>query len=92
MDPGLDTLPDDVETLRAMVLAERAELAALETEVEQNEAELLAQIEENKVLAAERIRLGDVVETLTVRIPLIVGAGSMRWWAPVPRDRGRSGG
>jgi transposase len=67
MDPGLDTLPDDVETLRAMVLAERAKLAALETEVEQNEAELLAQIEENKVLAAERIRLGDVVETLTAQ-------------------------
>jgi hypothetical protein len=28
----------------------------------------------------------------SVRIPVIVGAYSTRWWAPVPRDRGRSGG
>jgi hypothetical protein len=26
-----------------------------------------------------------------VRIPVIVGAYSTRWWAPVPRDRGQSG-
>jgi transposase len=26
-----------------------------------------------------------------VRIPVIVGAHSRRWWAPIPRDRGRSG-
>lgn len=26
-----------------------------------------------------------------VRIPVIVGACSTRWWAPIPRDRGRSG-
>ena len=26
-----------------------------------------------------------------VRIPVIVGAYSTRWWAPIPRDRGRRG-
>jgi len=26
-----------------------------------------------------------------VRIPLIVGTHSTRWWAPIPRDRGQSG-
>jgi regulator of replication initiation timing len=63
MDVAADTLSDDVETLKAMLLAERAKLAA----VEEIEAQLLAQIEENKVLQAERIRLGDAVETLTAQ-------------------------
>ena len=27
----------------------------------------------------------------SLRIPLIVGAHSTRWWAPIPRDRGQSG-
>jgi len=48
MDVAADTLSDDVETLKAMLLAERAKLAA----VEEIEAQLLAQIEENKVLQA----------------------------------------
>ena len=74
MDVALETLPDDVETLRAMILAERAKLATVEeieaqlqAQLEENEAQLLTQIEENKTLEAERIRLGDVVETLTAQ-------------------------
>jgi transposase len=63
MDVAADTLPDDVETLKAMILAARAEQAALE----EIEAELEAQIEENKVLRAERIRLGEIVDTLTAQ-------------------------
>jgi len=43
----------------------------------------------------EHVTLKDLVEELRVhmllRIPLIVGAHSTRWWAPIPRDRGRSG-
>ena len=63
MDVAADTLPDDVETLKAMILAARAEQAA----VEEIEAELEAQIEENKLLRAERIRLGEIVDTLTAQ-------------------------
>ncbi len=63
MDVELDTLPDDVETLKAIILAARAEQAALE----EIEAELEAQLEENKLLNAERIRLGEIVETLTAQ-------------------------
>jgi len=63
MDVAADTLPDDAETLKAMILADRAKLAALE----EIETELQAQIEENKVLAAERIRLGEIVDTLTAQ-------------------------
>jgi len=60
MDVAADTLPDDVETLKAMLLAEQAKL-------EEVEAQLQDQIDENKVLAAERIRLGEIVETLTAQ-------------------------
>lgn len=63
MDVAADTLPDDVETLRAMLLAEQAKLATLET----IEAQLQAQLEENQALEAERIRLEGVVETLTAQ-------------------------
>jgi transposase len=63
MDVAPDTLPDDVETLRAMLLDERAKRAT----VEEIEAQLQAQLEENKVLEAERIRLGEIVETLTAQ-------------------------
>lgn len=63
MDVAADTLPDDVETLQAMVLAERAKLATIEA----IEAQLQAQLEENKVLEAERIRLGEIVDTLTAQ-------------------------
>ena len=63
MDVAPDTLPDDVETLKAMLLAERAKLAT----VEEIEAQLQALLEENEVLAAERIRLGEIVETLTAQ-------------------------
>ena len=63
MDVAADTLPNDAETLKAMILADRAKLAALE----EIETELQAQIEENKVLAAERIRLGEIVDTLTAQ-------------------------
>ena len=60
MDAGLDTLPDDVETLRAMLLAERAKLVPLET----LQAQLQAQNEQNKALRAERLRLEDRVAVL----------------------------
>jgi hypothetical protein len=64
MDVASDNLPDDVETLRAMLLAERARPSAAEA----LQAELIAQREENKALQAERIRLG-------VRIPRHRGHG-----------------
>jgi len=60
MDAGLDTLPDDVETLRAMLLAERAKLVPLET----LQAQLQAQNEQNKALRADRLRLEDRVAVL----------------------------
>ncbi len=53
---ALDSLPDDVETLQAMLLVERAK-----------QAELAAQIEENKTLEAERIRLEAEVDRLTAQ-------------------------
>jgi hypothetical protein len=34
----------------------------------------------------------DKTHLVNLRIPLIVGAHSTRWWAPFPRERGRSGG
>jgi hypothetical protein len=85
MDVAADTLPDDVETLKAMILAEQAKLAAatqlaaeaeaaklaaatkLSAEAEATRLELQAQLEENKVLEAERIRLGEIVDTLTAQ-------------------------
>ena len=63
MDTGLDTLPDDVETLHAMLLAERAKLVTADA----LQAQLQAQNEQNKALEAERIRLAGVVETLTAQ-------------------------
>ena len=60
MDAGLDTLPDDVETLRAMLLAERAKLVPAEA----LQAQLQAQNEQNKALRAERLRLEDRVAVL----------------------------
>ena len=63
MDVTLDNLPDDVEALRAMLLAERAKLVTTEA----LEAQLLAQHEENKALKAERIRLEGVVDVLTAQ-------------------------
>src|SRR5260370_27948644 len=70
MDVAADTLPDDVETLKAMILADQAKLAAatrLAAEAEATRLELVAQLEENKVLEAERIRLGEIVDTLTAQ-------------------------
>jgi transposase len=63
MEAALDTLPNDVETLRAMLLAERAKAAAAEA----LQAQLAAQIEAGKAVEAERIRLEGVVETLTAQ-------------------------
>ena len=63
MDVAADTLPDDVETLKAMILADRAKLASLE----EVEAQLQAELEVNKALKAERIRLGEIVDTLTAQ-------------------------
>ncbi|MFG1466502.1 IS66 family insertion sequence element accessory protein TnpB [Xanthobacter sp. DSM 24535] len=37
-----------------------------------------------------RGRRGDLLKII-LRIPVIVGAYSTRWWAPIPRNRGRSG-
>jgi transposase len=85
MDVAADTLPDDVETLKAMILADQAKLAAatqlaaeaeaanlaaamkMAAETEATRLELQAQLEENKVLEAERIRLGEIVGTLTAQ-------------------------
>src|SRR5579859_5825843 len=64
MDVELDTLPDDAETLKAMLWAARAEQAAIAELAAAAEA---THIEENKILAAERIRLEGVVETMTAQ-------------------------
>lgn len=39
----------------------------------------------SRILAAAR----QSGQPASVRIPVIVGAHSTRWWAPIPRDRGR---
>jgi transposase len=56
MDVALDSFPDDVETLQAVLLVERAK-----------QVELAVQIEENKTLEAERIRLEAEVDRLTAQ-------------------------
>jgi transposase len=60
MDVALDNLPDDVETLRAMILAERAKTAQL---IDENAAEL-AQVEGRK---AQIAALEAQVERLTAQ-------------------------
>src|ERR1019366_3651726 len=60
MDVALDNLPDDVETLRAMILAERAKTAQL---IDENAAEL-AQVEARK---AQIAALEAQVERLTAQ-------------------------
>lgn len=60
MDLGAADLPDDVETLRAMILAARARAAAAEAEIEQiraEQAQLAAVENEQAGLLAQVVRL-----------------------------------
>ena len=45
---------------------------------------------DRRLLAGAFVILAGAV-LISLRIPLIMGAYSRRWWAPVPRDRGQSG-
>jgi hypothetical protein len=56
MDVDLDNLPDDADALRALIVAQRAELA-----------EALSEIAELDAVKAERIRLEAEVERLTAQ-------------------------
>ena len=61
---SLDDLPDDVETLKAMVLAIRAETEAVQTENNKLAAERARIDQEHTVLAAEVERLTEQNERL----------------------------
>jgi len=68
MSEALENLPDDVETLRAMLLAERARIATLEDRTAQAQAstaEVMAEIARLEMLKAENTRLEAEVERLT---------------------------
>jgi transposase len=68
MGEALDTLPNNVETLRAMLLAEHARIAALEEATARAQAataEVMAEISRLETLKAENTRLEAEVERLT---------------------------
>ena len=67
MEVALDTLPDDVETLRTMVLAQQAKLAAAEGATAQSAAEMDALKADHLRLAAERIALEAELARLTAQ-------------------------